>query len=44
MGSGSTGEAAMLEGKTFIGFEIDPDFYEKARSRLSKLDVEDLIE
>ena len=34
MGSGSTGEAALLEGRRFIGIERDPALLEVARRRL----------
>lgn len=35
MGSGSTGIAALSLGRFFIGIEIDPEFYEMARERIS---------
>lgn len=35
MGSGSTGKAAMLEGKTFIGIELQEDYCEIAKARIS---------
>lgn len=35
MGSGSTGKAALLEGFSFIGIEIDPDHYEIAELRVT---------
>ena len=35
MGSGSTGKAAMLEGKAFIGIELQDDYYEIAKARIS---------
>ena len=34
MGSGSTGEACILEGRRFIGIERDPEYFESARRRL----------
>lgn len=34
MGSGSTGLAAMKEGRPFIGIELDPAHYSTARRRL----------
>ena len=33
-GSGSTGKGAVLDGYSFIGCEIDPDYYEIARRRI----------
>lgn len=35
MGSGSTGEASILEGRNFIGIEKDPHYYSVARNRLT---------
>ncbi len=35
MGSGSTGKGAELEGFSFIGIELDPDYVEIARNRIS---------
>lgn len=35
MGSGSTGEAAVTEGREFTGIELDPDYYEVARRMLT---------
>ncbi|MAY70772.1 MAG: site-specific DNA-methyltransferase [Halomonas sp.] len=34
MGVGSTGAAAMLEGRNFIGIELDKKYYDKAQERL----------
>lgn len=34
MGSGTTGIAAHLEGRPFIGIELDPDYLEVARARI----------
>lgn len=34
MGSGSTGKAAMREGFGFIGMEMDPDYFEIAKTRI----------
>lgn len=34
MGSGTTGEAAMLGGRRFIGFEIDPQWFDVACERI----------
>jgi site-specific DNA-methyltransferase (adenine-specific) len=35
MGSGSTGKAAEREGMSFIGIELDPQYIEIARRRIS---------
>ena len=34
MGSGSTGKAAVREGFSFIGIELDPDYYEICKARV----------
>lgn len=34
MGSGTTGHAAMLEGRRFIGIEMDPHYFEIAEKRI----------
>lgn len=34
MGSGSTGKAAVREGFSFVGIELDPDYYEIAKARV----------
>jgi len=34
MGSGTTGMAAIMEGREFIGIELDADYYEIARRRI----------
>lgn len=34
MGSGSTGKAAAIELKSFIGFDYDPDYFEIAKARV----------
>ena len=34
MGSGTTGVACMMEGRKFIGIEIDPDYYAIAEKRI----------
>jgi len=34
MGSGSTGKAAIREGFSFVGIELDPDYYEIAKARV----------
>jgi site-specific DNA-methyltransferase (adenine-specific) len=36
MGSGSTGKAAIREGFSFIGIELDPDYYEICKARVTK--------
>lgn len=36
MGSGATGCAAVLEGRSFIGCEIDPGYYRTARERIRR--------
>lgn len=36
MGSGSTGKAALLEGFSFIGIEMDEDYFEIAKRRVKK--------
>jgi DNA modification methylase len=35
MGSGSTGKAAVREGFSFVGCELDPDYYEIAKERVT---------
>jgi site-specific DNA-methyltransferase (adenine-specific) len=35
MGSGSTGKAAVQEGFSFVGCELDPDYYEIAKARVN---------
>lgn len=35
-GSGSTGEAALLTGRNFIGSELDKEYFKKANTRLKK--------
>jgi site-specific DNA-methyltransferase (adenine-specific) len=35
MGSGSTGKAAIREGFSFVGMELDPDYYEIAKARVN---------
>jgi site-specific DNA-methyltransferase (adenine-specific) len=37
MGAGSTAVAAMVTGRKFIGFEIDPEYYVKACSKLKRM-------
>jgi site-specific DNA-methyltransferase (adenine-specific) len=34
MGSGSTGKAALREGFSFVGCELDKDYYEIAKARV----------
>jgi DNA modification methylase len=35
MGSGSTGKAAVREGFSFVGIELDPDYYEICKARVT---------
>jgi len=35
MGSGSTGKAAVREGFSFVGIELDPDYYEICKARIN---------
>lgn len=37
MGSGTTAEACVLEGRNFIGFELNQEYHEKANKRLRDL-------
>lgn len=37
MGSGSTGVAAAINGRKFIGVELDPGYYEIARARIAEV-------
>ena len=34
MGSGTTGMAAVLEGRDFIGIELEPEYFEIATARI----------
>ena len=43
MGSGSTGEAAMLEGRSFIGIERDKGYFDIARKRLETVNNQERI-
>jgi DNA modification methylase len=36
MGSGTTGVAAVLTGRRFIGIELDPTYYAIAQDRIAK--------
>lgn len=36
MGSGTTGVAAVLEGRNFIGCELDPGYYQTAKRRIEE--------
>jgi len=36
MGSGSTGKAAVSEGFSFTGIELDPDYYEICKERVKR--------
>lgn len=42
MGSGSTGVAALREGKSFIGIELDPEHFETACRRIREANGDDL--
>jgi DNA modification methylase len=35
-GSGTTGEVALLNGRQFVGIELNPDYYELARQRITR--------
>jgi len=37
MGYGTTGVAAILEGRDFIGIEKDPKYFARAEARIQKL-------
>lgn len=37
MGSGTTGVAASLNGRNFIGIELDPDYYSTAKHRIEEV-------
>ena len=39
MGSGSTGAAAILENKKFIGIELDASYFEIAKNRLNDAEI-----
>ncbi len=39
MGSGTTGVAAVANGRKFIGIEISPEYFEIAKERMEKADV-----
>jgi len=39
MGSGTTGVAALLEGRKFIGMESDPKYFEIAKQRIEEADL-----
>jgi len=36
MGSGSTGEAALIELREFVGYEIDDEYFQVAKKRLDE--------
>ena len=36
MGSGSTGVAAVREGRRFVGIEIDAEYFDIARKRITE--------
>jgi site-specific DNA-methyltransferase (adenine-specific) len=37
MGSGTTGVAALMEGRSFVGIELDPGYYEIAKRRIEQV-------
>lgn len=39
MGSGTTAEAAALTGRHSVGYEVNPDYLDRARQRLSRLQL-----
>lgn len=43
MGSGSTGEAAILEGRSFIGIERDTGYFDIAHKRLEAVNNQERI-
>jgi site-specific DNA-methyltransferase (adenine-specific) len=40
MGSGSTGESALLLKRKFVGIELNPSYFETAKTRLAQVDKE----
>jgi site-specific DNA-methyltransferase (adenine-specific) len=40
MGSGTTGMAAVMEGRDFIGIEIDPDYFAIAERRIQEAQLQ----
>ncbi len=40
MGSGSTGESALLLNRKFVGIELNPSYFETAKTRLAQIDNE----
>jgi DNA modification methylase len=42
MGSGSTGVAALNDGYTFVGIELDDDYYKIATERLKQNELQTL--
>jgi site-specific DNA-methyltransferase (adenine-specific) len=38
MGSGSTGKACLLDGRKFIGYELDPKYFEIAKSEIAEVE------
>lgn len=43
IGSGTTAVAAVLEGRSYIGFEADPKYYAVARERVAKAELQSLM-
>ena len=44
MGSGTTGMAAVLEGRNFIGIEIDPTYFAIAERRIKEAQLQERLE
>lgn len=38
MGSGSTGEACLLEGRNFLGYELDKSYFDVAEKRIAEIE------
>jgi DNA modification methylase len=44
MGSGTTGMAAVMEGRDFIGIELEPEYYEIAQKRIAHAELQPGLE
>lgn len=44
MGSGTTGKMAVKTGRSFIGIEIDPDYYAIAQRRIAEAQAQPQLE